>query len=215
MDKNREVFDAIAESWYRVRHWPLLREELECLAGRWRGGRLLNVGCGHGADFLPFRHVFELWGVDFSLPMLRQAQRYSTKFGLEARLVRGDMRALPFGDGTFDWAIAVASYHHLRDSGTRAVALAELKRVLKDGGEAFLSVWNKDQPRFWFRSREQLVPWRSRGGTRYRYYHLFSYGEMRRALTEAGFGVLHLGPEKRYHFPVRRFSHNVCALVRK
>jgi len=34
MTTNREVFDQIAESWYRVRHWPLLREELEELAQR-------------------------------------------------------------------------------------------------------------------------------------------------------------------------------------
>ncbi|MFW6150844.1 MAG: class I SAM-dependent methyltransferase [Chloroflexota bacterium] len=215
MDKNREVFDAIAESWYRVRHWPLLREELDWLAGRWEGGRLLNVGCGHGADFLAFREGFELWGVDFSLPMLRQAQRYSAKFRFEAALVRGDMTALPFAAASFDRAVAVASYHHLQGTEARHQALRELNRVLRSGGEAFLSVWNRRQPRFWLRSSEQLVPWRAREGTRYRYYHLFTYGELEASLDKAGFTVLHLGPEKGYRVPVRQFSRNICALVRK
>jgi tRNA (uracil-5-)-methyltransferase TRM9 len=73
MTTNREVFDEIAESWYRVRHWPLLEEELDVLAARWQYGKLLNVGCAHGPDFLPFSQGFELWGVDSSPAMLRQA----------------------------------------------------------------------------------------------------------------------------------------------
>ena len=68
---NKEVFDQIAESWYRVRHWPLFREELKALAGRWHSGKLLNIGCGHGADLLAFGEGFELWGIDSSPAMLR------------------------------------------------------------------------------------------------------------------------------------------------
>ena len=80
MTTNRKAFDEIAESWYRVRHWPLLREDLDALAARWQGGKLLNVGCAHGPDFLSFRQAFELYGVDSSPAMLRQGIRYCGKF---------------------------------------------------------------------------------------------------------------------------------------
>jgi len=215
MSTNREVFDQIAESWYRVRHWPLLREELEELAQRWHRGRLLNIGCAHGPDFLPFTQGFDLWGIDFSAGMLKQAQRYSGKFNIYVKLICADMLSLPFPDNTFDWVISVASYHHIKDKNNRVIAFSELKRVLKPGGEAFLTVWNRGQPRFWLKYPEQEIPWRLRGKPVYRYYHLFSYSELKRLLASVGFEIITMSPEKSYHFPVKNFSHNICALLKK
>ena len=215
MTTNRDVFDQIAESWYRVRHWPLLREELDALAVRWQGGNLLNIGCAHGPDFLPFSHGFELWGLDSSPVMLRQAVRYSTKFKFYVNLVAGDALSLPFPDNTFDWAISVAAYHHIRGREEREKAFEELRRVLKPKGEAFVTVWNKGQPRFWFKSKEQRVPWRLKEKMVYRYYYLFSYGELRKLLIKTGWDIITMSPEKSYRFPIRSFSRNICVLLRK
>ena len=193
----------------------MLRQELEELAQKWKSGKLLNVGCAHGPDFLPFRKDFELWGIDTSASMLHQALRYSVKFHFQANLVLADAISLPFPDNTFDWAISVATYHHIEGSKERERSFQELRRVLKPGGEAFLTVWNRWQPRFWLKSNEQQVPWRLKCKAVYRYYHLFSYGELKRLLTRADFGIIAQYPEKSYHFPVKNFSRNICALVRK
>ncbi len=215
MTTNREVFDQIAESWYRVRHWPLLREELEGLVERWQSGKLLNVGCAQGPDFLPFNQGFELWGIDFSPAMLKQALRYSAKSKLYVNLLNADAMSLPFPDNTFDWAISVATYHHIKGEKERERALVELKRVLKPGGEAFLTVWNHGQPRFWLKSREQKIPWRLKGRTIDRYYHLFSYGKLRKLLVKTGWEIITMSPEKSYSFPIKHFSRNICVLIRK
>jgi tRNA (uracil-5-)-methyltransferase TRM9 len=215
MTTNREVFDQIAESWYRVRHWPLLKEELEELAARWQSGKLLNVGCAHGPDFLPFSQGFELWGVDSSPAMLKQALRYSAKFKFYVNLTAADALSLPFPNNTFDWAISVATYHHIKGREERGKAFVELKRVLKPQGEAFLTVWNHGQPGFCFKSKERQVPWRLKEKTIYRYYHLFSYGELRKLLVKTGWEIITMSPEKSYHFPIRDFSRNICVLVRK
>jgi len=215
MTTNSEVFDQIAESWYRIRHWPLLRKELEELAAIWQGGKLLNVGCAHGADFLPFRQRFELCGMDSSPSMLKQALRYSHKFELYVNLMAADALSLPFPDNTFDWAISVATYHHIKGTENRERALIELRRVLKPQGEAFLTVWNHGQPRFWFKSKEQQVPWRLKETTVYRYYHLFSYTELGKLLLKTGWEILAISPEKSYHFPIRAFSRNICVLAKK
>jgi tRNA (uracil-5-)-methyltransferase TRM9 len=212
---NREVFDEIAESWYRVRHWPLLREELDGLAARWQSGKLLNIGCAHGPDFLSFRQGFELYGVDSSGAMLRRAIGYSDKFSFYVNLVTSDALSLPFADSTFDWAISVATYHHIKGRRQRKKAFIELRRVLQPKGEAFLTVWNWGQPRFWFKSKEQRIPWKLKEKTVYRYYHLFSYGELRRLLVRSGWEVISMSPEKSYHFPIRAFSRNICVLMRK
>lgn len=211
---NKNVFDQIAPSWYNFRHWSIFRSELEALARRWQKGKLLNVGCAHGPDFLPFKDGFELYGVDFSAEMLKFAEKYSQKFGFAVELTLADVRQLPYPDETFDWAISVATYHHIKGED-QLEALSELKRVLKPGGEAFITVWNRWQPRFWFKPREVAVPWRKKGKTLYRYYYLFSYPELERLTKRAGFEVLKSFPESAYRLPVKFFSKNICLLAKK
>ncbi len=211
---NKNIFNQIAPGWYNFRHWSIFRSELEALAQRWQKGKLLNIGCAHGPDFLPFRQGFDLYGVDFSAEMLKFAGKYSQKFGFAVNLALADVCYLPYPDETFDWAISVATYHHIRGEGQQ-VALKELKRVLKPGGEAFITVWNRWQPRFWFKPREVAVPWRKRGKTLYRYYYLFSYPELEKLVKKAGFKVLKSFPENSYRFPIKLFSRNICFLVRK
>ncbi len=214
MSTTQEIFDEIAPEWYRLRHRTIFQKELKALAGRWRGGRLLNVGCGHGADFVPFKEGFELYGIDISGKMLELAKKYAEKYNLTVNLSQADARQLPFNDADFDWAIAVAIYHHIEGEEGRLQALTELKRVLKPGGEAFITVWNKWQPRFWLKKKDVLVPWKMKGKTLYRYYHLFSYGELEKLLKKAGLEVVKSYPESRYKFPLKIFSRNVCVLVR-
>ncbi len=209
------VYDRIAPGWYTRRHWTRFRRELDLLAQRWPGGRLLNIGCAHGPDFPPFTQGFELHGVDFSIEMLRLARKYARKFGFSVDLALADVCHLPYQNESFDYAIAVATYHHVRGGEARLAALRELRRVLKPGGEAFITVWNGWQPRFWFKGKETYVPWRSGDRTLQRYYYLFSYPELEKLARQAGFQVLKSFPESSYHFPLKFFSRNICLLVRK
>ena len=215
MSTNKEVFDEIAESWYRLRHWSRFTKELEEMASRWRKGKLLNVGCAHGPDFLPFKDNFELWGVDFSTRMVKLAQKYAAKFNFTVNLTVADATTLPYPDNSFTWAISIATYHHIQGDEQRLKAFHELRRVLKPGGEAFIAVWNRWQPGFWLKGKEVNVPWKSKGKILYRYYYLFSYPELRKLLTEAGFQVLIMFPETSYHFPLTFFSRNICVLIKK
>ena len=209
-----DVFDDIAPGWYNTRHWSIFRSELEELAQRWQKGRLLNIGCAHGPDFLPFRQGFELYGADSSPRMLRFARKYSQKFNFAVNLSVADARCLPYPDHAFDWAISVATYHHIKGREERQAALEELRRVLKPGGEAFITVWNRWQPRFWFKPKEVAVPWRTKGKTLYRYYYLFSYRELEKLARRTGFEVLKSFPESSYRRPLKTFSRNICLLVR-
>ena len=211
----KEVFDQIAPSWYNFRHHSIFRRELETLAARWGEGRLLNLGCAHGPDFLPFKPDFELHGADLSTEMLRFARKYSSKFDFRVHLTAADVRSLPYCDNTFDFAVSVATYHHVKGKADKLSALRELKRVLKPGGEAFITVWNRWQPRFWFKGREVAVPWRTREKTLYRYYYLFTYFELESLVNEAGLEVIQSFSEHDYRFPIKYFSRNICLLLRK
>ncbi len=211
----KDIFNQIAPSWYNFRHWSIFRRELETLAKRWQKGRLLNIGCAHGPDFLPFKRGFDLCGVDFSREMLKFARRYAQKFHLAVNLSLADVSYLPYADKSFDWAISVATYHHIRYPEERQKAFYELWRILKPGGEAFITVWNHWQPRFWFKSKGVAVPWRTKDKTLHRYYYLFSYPELEKLVKQAGFKVLESSPESSYRLPIKFFSRNICLLVKR
>ncbi|UCH52147.1 MAG: class I SAM-dependent methyltransferase [Chloroflexota bacterium] len=215
MTTNKRIFDEIAESWYRLRHWSRFTKEVEGMASRWHKGKLLNIGCAHGPDFLPFKDNFELYGVDFSAQMVKLAQKYADKFDLEANLTVADANFLPYMDSTFDQVIAVATYHHIQGDKQRQNAFQELRRVLKSGGEAFITVWNRWQPGFWLKGKEVNIPWKSKGGILYRYYYLFSYPELHNLLTRGGFEIISMFPEKSYRLSPKFFSRNICALIKK
>jgi len=215
MATTKDIFNQIAPGWYNFRHWSIFRSELEVLAKRWQKGRLLNLGCAHGPDFLPFKQHFELYGVDFSSEMLKFARKYSQKFNFAVSLSLADVSHLPYPDETFDWAISVATYHHIKGKEERQAALNELRRVLKPGGEAFITVWNRWQPRFWFSPRQVAVPWRKKGKTLYRYYYLFSYPELEKLAKKAGFKILSSFPESSYRLPIKALSKNICLLIGK
>jgi len=137
--------------------------------------------------------------------MLELAHRYSRKFNFAVSLAAADVRRLPYPDETFDWAISVATYHHIKGEEERLKALRELGRVLKPGGEAFITVWNRWQSRFWFHRKEVAVPWRTKDKTLYRYYYLFSYPELERLAKRAGLEVLKSYSENGYRFPIKFF----------
>jgi tRNA (uracil-5-)-methyltransferase TRM9 len=214
MTTNREIFDEIAESWYRLRHWCRFTTELSEVARRWEEGSLLNIGCAHGPDFLPFKDGFELSGVDFSAQMIKLAQKYAAKFKFKVNLAVADAAYLPFFDCSFDWAIAVATYHHIEGDEQRQAAFRELKRVLKPGSEAFITVWNQWQPEFWLKGKDVHMAWKSKNKSLYRYYYLYSYHELRKALTQAGFKVISMFPERSFKLPLKTLSRNICVLVK-
>jgi len=211
----RDIFDQISPGWYNFRHHSIFKEELSLLAKRWQKGKLLNLGCGHGADFLPFKDGFELYGVDFSKGMADMAAKYSGKYSFKASITIADVTELPYPDDSFDWAISVATYHHIDNDESRLKAFKELHRVLKKNGEAFVTVWNRHQFRFLFGKKEVRVPWRKKDKTLYRYYHLFSYSEIEKLAKKTGFKIQSSSPESRYRIPIKLFSRNICLLLRK
>ena len=209
----RDTYNYIASSRYNFRQHSRFKTELEQLAQRWRQDKLLNIGCAHGPDFPPFKESFELHGVDYSSETLKLAQKYAEKHQFKVNLQEADARQLPYANDFFDFAIAIAVYHHIEDKEGRMQALKELYRVLKPGGEAFITVWNRWQPRHWLKKKSFMSPWKTKDKTLYRYYYLFTYREFEQLVRQAGFEIIKSSPEARYRFPIKDFSRNICLLV--
>lgn len=112
-------------------------------------GRMLDLGCGNGAQSLYFRpHVGRLIGLDV-VPMTKDQP--AVRDG-EFDFVRGDGGRLPFKTGTFDLVTAFEVLEHLSDD---QAAVTEVARVLRPGGRLLFSVPNK----WWlFESHGASVP---------------------------------------------------------
>lgn len=106
-------------------------------------GPVLELGCGTGRISLPLaRDGVSLVGIDRSSGMLGRARRRAAALARKRRgrsrrlrLVRGDIRALPFGAGQFQMVLAPYGILQslLRDRDL-AATLASVARVLAPGG---------------------------------------------------------------------------------
>lgn len=119
------------------------------------GTRVLDLACGAGRHLERLRAAgYAAVGVDLSAPLLEEA---ASGRGLRGRLVRGDMRALPFGDARFDAVVNFfTSFGYFTTREEDAEVAREIRRVLVPDGRFLIDYLNAH------RVRETLVP-RSEG----------------------------------------------------
>jgi SAM-dependent methyltransferase len=97
------------------------------------GGRVLEVGAGTGFNLPHYRDgVEELVLTDELDGMLRRARRRAERVGRDATATQAPVESLPFPDASFDTVVASLL---LCSVGDQDRALAEIRRVLKPGGQ--------------------------------------------------------------------------------
>jgi SAM-dependent methyltransferase len=93
--------------------------------------RVVDLGCGSGRTLLWNRDWgATLTGIDIAPFFSREARR-------DVDLLIGDLRRLPFADGTFTKAFSLDVLEHLSPDALRGM-LAEASRVLAPGGALFV-----------------------------------------------------------------------------
>ena len=103
-------------------------------------GRLLDLGTGPG--YLPIEiakraPLVTLVGLDLSLTLIRMARKNARKVGAAGRLrfEVGNAAKLRFVDHSFNRVVSTGMLHMVKDPVT---VLKEARRVLKQGGEAWI-----------------------------------------------------------------------------
>ena len=109
------------------------------------GARVLDLACGHGRHALALaRRGLDVTGFDLSDVFLARARDAAAAEGLSLRLVRGDMRLLPF-DAEFDAVVNVFSaFGYFEDPADDLATLRGIRRALVPGGRFLLETLHRD-----------------------------------------------------------------------
>jgi len=198
----RNEWNAIAESFDETRQHPW-RECLDFIAAH--DGTGLDIGCGNGRHLAPLaERCSSVIGLDGAPAMAAVARRNVQRQGLDnVTVVVADATRLPVASDAVDIALFIASLHNIPGRRHRIAALRELRRVLKPGSRALISVWSKWQDRFrmyslrqlltpWKTAGDVMVPWKKNGMQVERFYHLYGRGELRRDIRRAGLHITRL-----------------------
>ena len=210
---SREYFDEVEARKYMVEpHIPGFAD-----FERWRGKRVLEVGCGIGTDSINFaRAGADLTAVDLSPESIRVAEKRAAvmEVGDRIRFVQANAEELASAlDGeTFDLVYSFGVIHHTPRPDR---ALAEMRNLVAPDGTLKLMVYHRrswkvfwilttqERGRFW-RTKE-LVAKHAEAQTGCPVAFTYSRREARELVERAGFRVVDLVVDHVFPYRIRDY----------
>jgi 2-polyprenyl-3-methyl-5-hydroxy-6-metoxy-1,4-benzoquinol methylase len=165
LDDERATFAAYRQFRYRTEwHIPEFAAFPES-----RGKRVLEIGCGNGADAVMFAaHGARYVGVDLTEKAVEATRRHLALEGLAGECHLANVEELDFPDATFDIVYSYGALHHTPSTER---AMHEVWRVLRPGGVALVMLYHRHSLNYYGRilgyMRARLVaeilarPWRA------------------------------------------------------
>lgn len=130
--------------------WDQISEEFFPIAFDWKEKfhSVLDVGTGRGRHALFFAECgLDVSAVDLSQSGIEKVKDTAAKRNLTVDARVADMVKLPFDKAQFDCLVCFHTIYHLDYDGVKK-ALMEIQRVLKKGGEAYITFNAKENPNF-------------------------------------------------------------------
>ena len=208
IELNHDFYTRFGDSFSATRHriQPGVRRVLGMLKG---DESILDLGCGNGElarELAKRGQRGSYLGVDFSLPLLRDAEVQPE--GFSATFLQADLTTLDklsiLDDLLFDFIFAFAVLHHIPSSDLRLNILKKIFQWLKPDGYFIHSNWQflnseklKARIQPWdvvsvseseVDAGDYLLDWRS-GGQGLRYIHHFDENELSEMAKETGFKI--------------------------
>jgi ubiquinone/menaquinone biosynthesis C-methylase UbiE len=140
----REFFDTVERHRY-TEYGPWMPQ----LMGfdKFRGARLLEIGCGMGTDLLQFaRGGACCTGIDLTPRSIEITRHRFRLYNEDGAFMISDGEHLPFRDESFDVVYSNGVLHHTPDT---AGAIREVHRVLRPGGTAKVMLYHRNSLNYW------------------------------------------------------------------
>jgi 2-polyprenyl-3-methyl-5-hydroxy-6-metoxy-1,4-benzoquinol methylase len=206
---SKEYFDEVEVRKYFVEpHIPDFAE-----FERWRGKRVLEVGCGIGTDSINFARAGALLtAVDLSAESLRIAQERAEVMEVADRIdfrqANAEELTSVVDDGPYDLVYSFGVIHHTPDP---EAALAEMREVIAPGGTLKVMVYHRrswkafwilglqERGRFW--RADELIAKHSEAQTGCPVTFTYTRDEGRKLVERSGFEVTDLHVD--HVFPYR------------
>lgn len=140
--------------------WLIPCTESAFLAERWKNlnfSNFLDLGCGLGRHSIYMAsHRFNVTSVDLSDYGINYLNEWSKKENLTIKAIVSNMLSLPFPDNSFDCIMAYNVIYHTDTNGFIAT-LNEVKRILRPGGELFITLISKNTYSFKNADKKRLL----------------------------------------------------------
>lgn len=140
----REFFDEVERYRYQ-KYAPWMPRVMEF--EKFRGARLLEVGCGMGTDLLQFaRGGARCTGIDLTPRSIEITRHRFKLYGADGNFMLSDGEHLPFQSESFDVVYSNGVLHHTPDT---AGSIREVHRVLRPGGVAKIMLYHRNSLNYW------------------------------------------------------------------
>lgn len=139
-------------------NWNIVKDDDACvwknpsiesfyLLNRWQSQNkkfFLDLGCGLGRHTILFAaNGFNVDAFDISSEAIEKTKAWAEDENLNITYKVGDMLELPYNDEQFDCILCRNVISHTDTEGMKKV-IKELDRVLKHGGESYITLGSKD-----------------------------------------------------------------------
>lgn len=150
--ETREFFENADErlcQWNRPLHEPGRPFGRLFPFDRFRGKRVLEVGCGMGGMAAMWAQAgAHVTAVDLNPVAVAQTRRRFALFDLPGDVRQADGRELPFDEASFDYVYSWGVLHHSPDLDA---SIGQLLRTLRPGGEYGVMLYHRRSLLYWYR----------------------------------------------------------------
>lgn len=142
---DREFYERYREFRYKTEwHIPLL---VPFASGN--GKKVLEIGCGNGADGVMWaKNDADYTGVDLTEAAVKSTRRHFEVLALQGHFQNENAEALSFRDKSFDIVYSHGVLHH---SPHPEKTFEEVRRVLKEDGQAIIMLYHKNSFNYYVR----------------------------------------------------------------
>lgn len=127
--------------------WKNPSVESYYLLNRWKSQNkkeFLDLGCGLGRHSILFaQNKFNTYCFDISDESISRTKSWAESLDLNMDYKKGDMLKLPYANESMDCILCKNVISHSDTEGVKKI-ISELKRVLKENGECYLTLGSKD-----------------------------------------------------------------------